>query len=147
MTDEKTTPTNPDGDHADAKTEFEILHYSVDQNGNWEGKMLANWGAKEIVNAQTWIVVQERINEAKRKVINGETSPIGFFMVKCIMDTKLCAEFTGFSARKVNKHLKPKVFATLKPEVLQRYADTFEITVEELVNLKEKLTNESKNEA
>lgn len=147
MTDEKTTPINPDGDKEEGKKEFEILHYSVDQNGNWEGKMLANWGAKEIVNAQTWIVVQERINEAKRKVMSGETSPIGFFMVKCIMDAKLCAEFTGFSARKVNKHLNPKVFATLKPEVLQRYAETFEITVDELVNLKEKLTNEQKNEA
>jgi hypothetical protein len=129
------------------KPDFEILHYSVDQQGNWEGKMLANWGAKEIVNTQTWIIVQERINDAKKKVMDGEMSPIGFYMVKCIMDAKLCAEFTGLSARKVNKHLNPKVFATLKPEVLKRYADAFEITVDELVNLKEVLTKETKNDA
>ncbi len=145
MTDEKTPSTNPDGEKVEAKLDFEILHYSVDDKGNWEGKMLANWGAKEIVNTQTWIIVQERINEAKRKVIEGEMSPIGFYMVKCIMDAKLCAEFTGFSARKVNKHLKPKVFASLKNEELKRYADAFEITVEELVNLKEILLKETKS--
>jgi hypothetical protein len=127
-------------------TDFEILHYSIDQEGNWNRKMLANWGAKEIVNTQTWIIVQERLNEAKRKVISGEMSPIGFFMVKCIMDVKLCAQFTGFSRFSIKKHMKPSVFKKLKPEILNRYAEIFEITVDELKTLEEKLKQEPKNE-
>jgi hypothetical protein len=144
MTEEKKTENKVDPENPEVKMDFEILHYSVDQDGHWDRKLLANWGAKEIVNTQTWIIVQERINEARQKVLNGEMSPIGYFMVKCIMDAKLCAQFTGFSSFRVKKHLKPKNFKKLDRTVLQRYADVFEISVDTLVNLEDELKKETK---
>lgn len=147
MNDENKTPDLPTPDDMVAKSDFEIFHYSLDQNGHWERKMIANWGAKEIVNTQTWIIVQERMNDARDKVLRGEMSAIGYYMVKCIMDVKLCAEFTGIPAWKVKKHLKPGHFNKLKPEVLKKYADTFEITVEELTQLEEKLKQTPQKEA
>lgn len=147
MTDEKPTPQKPDTDNMEVKMDFEILHYSIDKEGQWDRKMLKNWGAKEIVNAQTWAIVQERIDEAKQKVLSGEMSPIGFFMVKCIMDVKLCAQFTGFSKCKVKRHMKPKGFKKLSAEKLNRYAEIFEVTVDQLVNLEEQLKKEPKTSA
>lgn len=146
MTEEKKTPESSETEKVETPKAYEILHYSIDQQGNWNRIMLANWGAKEIVNAQTWNIVQERINTAKEQVLNGEMSPIGYFMVKCIMDVKLCGEFTGFSKSKVKKHNKPEYFKKLSQEILQRYAEVFEVTIDELVNLREKLKQELKNE-
>jgi hypothetical protein len=147
MTENTKNPDTSEPDKIVANSDFEIFHYSIDQEGNWNRKMIANWGAKEIVNTQTWLIVQERINAAKDKIRSGEMSPIGFYMVKCIMDAKLCSEFTGIPVWKVKKHMKPKNFDKLKPEYLKKYADAFEVTVEELTHLKEQLINETKTDA
>lgn len=147
MTDEKTNPEKQKPEKVGGETDFEILHYSLDNEGHWNSKMLSNWGAKDIINTQTWTIVEERMQEAKDKVLRGEMSPIGFYMVKCIMDVKLCAEFTGYPKWRVKKHMKPEVFKKLPAEKLKRYADVFEISVEDLMNLEEKLKNEPKNDA
>jgi hypothetical protein len=146
MTDENKTPGIPDPEKIVADSDFEILHYSIDKEGNWNSKLLANWGAKEIITTQTWVIVQERLNAAKEKVLKGEMSPIGFYMVKCIMDIKLCAQFTGLSVWKVKKHMRPCVFINLKPDVLKRYADAFEISVDDMTQLREKLNQETKSD-
>lgn len=147
MTDKETNSKKVDAENMEVKMDFEILHYSIDNEGHWDSKMVVNWGAKEIVNTQTWTIVQERIREAKEKVLKGEMSPVGFYMVKCIMDKKLCSEFTGFSKCKIRKHMKPKHFKKLTDETLQRYAETFEITLDEIKNLEDQLKNEQKTEA
>jgi hypothetical protein len=144
MAEEKSNTKLVDPDKMDGNTDFEILHYTIDKDGNWDRKMLANWGHKEIVNTQTWIVVQERMSAAKEAVLNGKSSPIGYYMTKCMMDVKLCAEFVGYPKRKVKQHMRPSVFKKLGQEVLTRYADIFEISVDELVNLEEKFKQEAK---
>jgi hypothetical protein len=37
---------------------------------------------------------------------------------------------------RVKRHFKPKVFAKLNDKILQKYAETFEISVDELRNFK-----------
>lgn len=144
MTDEKTKRQDVKIEDDGIKSDFEILHYSINGNGHWEEKMVQNWGAKDIIATQTWIIVQERIDRAKEDVLSGKLSPIGFFMVKCIMDPKLCAQFAGFSTWRVKRHMKPRHFRKLPQDVLQRYADLFEITLDELTQLEEQLRAETK---
>jgi hypothetical protein len=146
MAEEKSNANLAESENIEVNLDFEILHYSIDKDGNWDRKMLANWGHKEIVNTQTWIVVQERLNAAKEDVLSGKSSPIAYHMTRCVMDPKLCGEFVGLSKRKVKKHMKPAVFDKLSPDILKRYADAFEISVEELVGLKEKLKQQTKTE-
>jgi hypothetical protein len=146
MSEEKPTPNFAESENAELPLDYELYHYSLDKDGNWSRKMVSNWGHKEIIAGQTWIIVQERLNAAKERVLKGETSPIDYYMVKCIMDVKLCSEFTGFSKHKVKQHLKPKVFKKLSGEILQRYATAFEISVEEFTGLEEKLKQETKKE-
>jgi hypothetical protein len=147
MAEEKSNKNLAEADNIEVKLDFEILHYTIDKDGNWDRKMLANWGHKEIVNTQTWIVVQERLNAAKEDVVSGKSSPIAYYMTKCVMDPKLCGEFVGLPRRKVKNHMKPAVFDKLDQDILKKYADVFEISVDELVNLKEKILQEIKTKA
>ena len=50
------------------------------------------------------------------------------------MDLPLLAKYVGKWQWQVKRHMKPSVFYKLDTAILQRYADTFNITIEELVN-------------
>ncbi len=146
MTEDNTKRQDVEISDGEIKSDFEILHYSINQDGHWEEKMVQNWGAKDIIATQTWIIVQERIESARQEVLNGTLSPIGYYIVKCIMDPKLCGQCVGLSTWRVKRHMRPRNFRKLSQQKLQRYADAFQITIEELSQLEERLKNETKND-
>jgi hypothetical protein len=114
---------------------YRIVHYSVDENNNYQSGLKSNWGAKEIINTQTWDRVKERISDARQKVVDGKLSPLAYQMEKHIMDVALLAKFVGYCKFRVRRHMKPHIYKKLKPEVLQKYADAFEIRLDELNNI------------
>lgn len=79
-------------------------------------------------------IVDERIEEARQKALLGKLSPIVYYMEKTWMDPMTLSRFVGKSVFTVKRHFKPKNFAKLKPEMLQKYADAFEIPVDALKN-------------
>ena len=80
-----------------------------------------------MINEQTRIVGQ--------KVINGELSPIAYYMEISIMDLKILSQYMGLSKGKVKKHLLPQVFEKLDETLLQQYADLFNISLEKLKSI------------
>ena len=50
------------------------------------------------------------------------------------MAVKLLSQYTGIPRRKIRKHLKPAGFQQLEAETLQKYAEVFNLTVEELTD-------------
>jgi hypothetical protein len=56
-------------------------------------------------------------------------------MERCMMDVSLLSKFVGFSKFRIRRHLKPKVWNKLSPEVKAKYAEAFECTMDQLVNL------------
>jgi hypothetical protein len=48
------------------------------------------------------------------------------------MTAGLAASYVRLPRWRVKRHLKPSVFNRLKPEILQRYADLFGMTLAEL---------------
>lgn len=114
---------------------FRILHYELDENGNYYSEMRNNWGYKEITNQRAWDTVFEKMEETRQDYINGKVSPIAFHMVRCVMDEGLLSKFVGFSKFRIRRHMKPKVWNKLSNEVKQKYATAFECTMEQLVNL------------
>jgi hypothetical protein len=116
----------------DEKEPYRIIHYSVDENNNYHSGLKSNWGAKEIINTQSWDRVNERIEDALQKVLAGKLSPIAFQMEKHIMDVALLAKFVGFGKWRVRRHMRPEIYKKLKKETLQKYADAFEIKLEQL---------------
>jgi len=53
-----------------------------------------------------------------------------------LMDPPTLAAYTGFWKWQVMRHMKPAAFKTLSDKKLLKYAEVFEISVEDLKNMK-----------
>ncbi|MBA3829730.1 MAG: hypothetical protein H0X33_12390 [Taibaiella sp.] len=110
------------------------LVYATDKDGKYVGVNSAGWEAENVAMKQAWDAVESDLLETKLKVISGELSPIAFFMQNCLMDIALVAKYVGKWQWQVRRHMKPEVFARLDNAVLNVYAQTFNISKEELIN-------------
>jgi hypothetical protein len=112
------------------------LSYAVDDTGNYTTALSAGWEVKNTALDVAWTDVEKRINDAKQKVLSGEASPILYFMELKLMDPGIVASYTRFWKWQIKRHMKPGVFKNLPEKKLKKYADLFEVTVEELKNVK-----------
>ena len=62
----------------------------------------------------------------------GTISPIAYFMQKKLMDLPLLAQYVGKWQWQVRRHMNPSVFNELSEAMLRKYAEVFQITVQEL---------------
>jgi len=83
---------------------------------------------------EAWDQVNDKVEHARNKVLSGELSPLGYYIEKNIMDIWLVANYMGMWRWTVKRHLKPKIFARLKEETLEKYARVFNITKEQLID-------------
>jgi len=108
--------------------------YSLDENGNYTTVQSVGWNPKNEVMKEAWDQVNEKVENARNKVLSGELSPLGYYIEKNIMDIGLVANYMGIWRWTVKRHLKPKIFARLKEETLEKYARVFNITKEQLID-------------
>lgn len=106
--------------------------YAVDDNGKYVLAGSAGWEPKNIANDQAWEIIRRQIHETVEKIRAGKRSPLAFFMVSHQMTPALLARYVGFNRWRVQRHLRPSVFRKLKPEILERYAELFDVSVERL---------------
>ncbi|SHG49392.1 hypothetical protein [Flavobacterium defluvii] len=116
------------------KNNVKELLYATDENGNYTTTLSTGWEPKTIALSNSIDEINERIADAKQQVLNGEASPIVYFMEVNKMDLTILSSYVGFWKWRVKRHFKPSVFAALSDKILQKYADTFEISIEELKN-------------
>jgi hypothetical protein len=114
--------------------------YAVDKDGKYTGVTSAGWEVENFAMKQAWDAVDEELEDIKRKVEAGELSPIAYFMQKSLMDVGLLAKYVGKWQWQVRRHFKPSVFNKLDEQLLKRYANTFNISVQELVSFGKKKT-------
>jgi len=112
------------------------LVYATDEKGNYMTTLSTGWEPKAIALSNSIEEISERIAIAKAQVENNEVSPIVYFMEFCRMDIGVLASYVGMWQWRVKRHFKPKVFAGLSDSTLKKYADSFNITIEELKNFK-----------
>jgi len=74
------------------------------------------------------ILKEEAIEEIKQNI----SSPILYYMYTHRMDIPTLAGVTGLFQFRVKRHLKAEHFKKLKNNILQRYADAFQITINDL---------------
>lgn len=108
------------------------IAYAVDETGRYVKVSSLGWEPKNVANAQAWEVITAEIDEAVRAVRAGERSPLAYHMVRHLMNPGLLADYAGLSRWRVRRHLKPRPFARLKPEILARYARVFNLSVPDL---------------
>jgi hypothetical protein len=118
------------------KNNVKELLYATDENGNYTTTLSTGWEPKTIALSNSIEEINERIANAKEQVVKGEVSPIVYFMEVNKMDLNILASYVGYWKWRVKRHFKPAVFAKLNDKTLQKYADTFDISIDELKNFK-----------
>lgn len=121
----------PQDDGALNKLTKEVC-YAVDKDGNYTTELSTGWDVKKKALDLAWEDIEQKIAAAKQKVLNGEASPLLYFIELRLMDVSILSAYTGFWKWTIKRHLKPSVFNKLSEERLQRYAEAFNITVPEL---------------
>jgi hypothetical protein len=118
------------------KNNVKELLYATDENGNYTTTLSTGWEPKTIALSNSIDDINERIAEAKMQVETGEASPIYYYMELNKMDLTILASYVGLWKWRVKRHFKPEVFAKLNDKILKKYADAFDISVDELKNIK-----------
>jgi hypothetical protein len=106
--------------------------YAVDESGKYTTALSNGWEVKSSALDVAWEDVKQRIEGARQKVERKEASPLLFFMELRVMDIPIVAAYTGFWKWQVKKHLKYTAFEKLSASRLKKYADLFEVSVEDL---------------
>ena len=110
--------------------------YAVDESGKYGTALSNGWEVKSSALDVAWKDVAQRIEMARQKVINKEASPVLFFMELRVMDIGIVSAYTGFWKWQVKRHLKYPVFEKLSEAKLAKYADLFEVSVQDLKTMK-----------
>ena len=126
-------PQDNDGLH---EGKFRDLCYAVDDKGNNVTLDSTGWEPKKEAMKQALEEIHIKVEEARQMVINGKKSILAYHMEKKIMAIKLLSQYTGIPRRKIKRHLRPDVFDKLGTDVLGRYAEAFNISMEELLDKK-----------
>lgn len=105
--------------------------YAVDKDGNYITDLSTGWEVKTTALDVAWDDIAQRIAAARQKVLNKEASPLLFFMEYRLMDLEIVSAYSGFWKWTIKQHLKPAVFEKLAVKKLQRYAEAFNISVED----------------
>lgn len=114
---------------------FKELCYAVDENGEYTTAQSTGWTPKTIALDNAIEDINERVEEAKKRVFDNKTSPIEYYMELHKMDLGILASYVGIWKWRVKRHFKPNVFKKLSKKTLQKYADVFEVSITELKNI------------
>jgi hypothetical protein len=106
--------------------------YATDSSGKYVTELSSGWDVKINALDVAWKDIAERTAKAKQQVLIGEASPLLFFMEYRLMDIGILADYTGFWKWQIKRHMKPAVFNKLSDKKLQKYAEAFNVKVDDL---------------
>ena len=106
--------------------------YVTDENNNYTTAQSIGWEAKKAALDESMELINERIEEAKQNVANNIVSPIIYFMEFNKMDFQVLAAYVDKWQWTVKRHAKPNTFKKLSDSTLEKYAEAFGISVDEL---------------
>lgn len=126
----------PQDDSPLKKHKSNELMYAVDDDGTFVSVQSTGWEPKTVIQNQNLEVLEQRIQQALADAKAGKISPVVYYMERNRMDWQTLAAYLGKWTFFVKRHAKPSVFKKLSTKTLQKYADIFEITIDDFINLK-----------
>lgn len=109
--------------------------YAVDESGKYVTELSTGWEVKSTALGKAWEDIDARIKEAHQQVLDGKSSPIHFFMELRLMDLGIVSAYTGFWKWSIRRHMTAKGFDKLSQRKLEKYAEAFNVTVDELKSM------------
>jgi len=106
--------------------------YAVADDGKLRLVPSRGWEVEEIVTRQAVEDLERRAEEARARVLAGQSSPLEYHMYRARMDLELLSQTTGLWRWRVRRHLRPAAFARLPPALRRRYAEALGVSVEAL---------------
>ena len=122
----------PQDDNNVLEGKLKVLKYATDKDGSYTRVNSLGWEPENIVLSQAWEDINEKVAAIRKKVIDGELSPIAFHKEKQMLDNTMLSGYVGYPAFLVKLHQKPWFFKRLSKKQLQKYASAFRISIEEL---------------
>ena len=110
--------------------------YVKNRDGKYESGLSSGWNIKSEALDNAWEDINEQIVEAKKAISAGKKSPIYYFFIKHLMDFQVLTGYTGFWKISIKKHMTASGFKKLSDKKLAKYAEAFDITIDELKNFK-----------
>ena len=114
---------------------YRELFYSYGTDGKFEKSVGFHDESDRVTLQQAWDLFNDRIEEARQKVKAGQASPILYYMEKTLVTPMDLSMHSGIMVWRVKRHLKPKVFSRLGEKTLKKYAEAFNITLDQLKNV------------
>lgn len=106
--------------------------YARGADGKLQIVQSAGWEVEEIVTRQAVDDLNRLAEDARQRVIAGQTSALEYHMHKARMDLPMLAQTTGLWQWRIRRHFRPAVFARLSPALLERYASVMGVSSEQL---------------
>ncbi len=111
------------------------LCYAVDKEGNYTTKLSIGWTPKTIALNKSLELIDERAQDFKSLYLKGELSTIPYYMELNRMDIGILSNYMKKWKWKIKRHFKPSVFNKLSKKTLQKYANTFNISIAQLKDI------------
>ncbi len=111
---------------------LQTVNYVADAGGRQELVPGFVWQPVDVVNRQAWQEIAQHIAASRVLVESGQASCLHYYMTANQMDTALMASYTGQSRWWVRLHLRPWCFRRLSRRTLEKYAELFQVRVEDL---------------
>ena len=122
----------PTGDNELIYTYNRELFYHFDKENGYTQKVDYQNPYNQVIIKQSWDAAEQRLEEVRQLVILGKASPIAYYMEKILMEVPMLAAYMEIPKWQVKRHMKSNIFKKLKPGTLEKYAEVFGITTEEL---------------
>jgi len=106
--------------------------YARGTNGKLHIVPSAGWEVEEIVTRQAVDDLNRLAEDARQRVITGQTSALEFHMHRVRMDVPLLSQVTGLWQWRIRRHFRPDIFQGLSAGLLKRYGDAMGLSVEQL---------------
>jgi hypothetical protein len=101
--------------------------YAVDDQGRYTLVSSHGWEPKNVANDQAWEQIRKRVGIVIGQVKAGKRSPLAYHMAHHQMSLGLLSRYVRLSRLRVWRHLRPRGYMRLTPELKARYAEIFAV--------------------
>jgi hypothetical protein len=101
-----------------------------------DGRMVIVPSRGSEVDETVTLQAVQRLNalaeDARARVLAGQTAPLAYWMYARRMDVALLSQVSGIWQWRIRRHFDPRRFERLSPRILARYAEALGLSTEQL---------------